>query len=62
MKCCSKCGVEIINGENGCALMDICFDCNGGYPKYAPATKRGLLGNDDYFDYVEGCCIGDIDD
>ena len=34
MKKCTKCGKSIINGENGCMIMDICFTCNGGYPQY----------------------------
>ena len=33
-KRCRICGTEIINGGNGCAMLEICFDCNGGTPKY----------------------------
>ena len=57
MKKCAKCGVPIEYGVNGCMLMDICFSCNGGYPQYPPATKRGLIENDEYFDYIESLCV-----
>ena len=27
MKTCPKCGKEIVNGVNGCAMYKECFDC-----------------------------------
>ena len=33
-KRCRICGDEITNGNNGCAALEICFNCNGGTPKY----------------------------
>ena len=35
VKKCVKCGKPITNGVNGCAMMDECFDCHGGYPDYS---------------------------
>ena len=48
MKHCRKCGCEIVNGMNGCQLLgDICFDCNGGRPKYPdPIVIAGPIYED----------------
>lgn len=46
MKRCKKCGCIIINGDNGCMLMDICFNCNGGFPKYAPSKQQPEIVGD----------------
>ena len=47
-KRCVKCGVIIINGVNGCTLMDDCFTCHGGYPKYpAPIVKAHEYSDDE---------------
>ena len=52
MKICKVCGKKITLGVNGCTLMDDCFDCHGGYPKYpAPVTK---MPDDREADYWEG--------
>ena len=65
MKKCAKCGCTIVNGENGCILMDICFTCNGGYPKY-PAPRKAnysdYTGNESYFDYIESALIDDTEE
>lgn len=47
MKKCVKCNCEIVNGENGCMMLDVCYKCNGGFPvyKYIP---RELPDNNDY--------------
>ena len=57
-KICPVCGKEIINGINGCQLMNECFDCHGGYPKYAPATKRNVI-DWNTLDALEDRCIRD---
>ena len=58
MKICPICGKEIINGINGCQLMNECFDCHGGYPKYAPATNRNVI-DWNALDALEDRCIRD---
>lgn len=63
MKKCIICGKEIINGVNGCMLLDDCFDCHGGYPKYAPATARETVDyDDDRLNYLEAMCVRDWED
>ena len=63
MKRCVKCGAEIVNGENGCMLIDECFTCHGGYPKYAPATGRNWnYGSWNDLDALEDRCVRDYDD
>ena len=48
MKTCQKCGIEIINGKNGCMFLgNICFDCNGGLPNY-PKSATMFQDNNDY--------------
>jgi hypothetical protein len=61
MKTCKHCGKEIVNGVNGCAMMDICFTCNGGYPHYAPARKQTITDSQYYdaLDYSESKCMND---
>ena len=61
MKKCEKCGKEIVNGVNGCQLMKICFECNGGfpdYPKYSYASAERPSW--DELDAAEDKCLGDI--
>lgn len=58
MKKCIKCGSEITNGINGCAALNECFACHGGYPKYAPASKRETYSWDE-LDALEDRCIND---
>lgn len=51
MKICKICGKKIVLGVNGCTLMDDCFDCHGGYPKYPePKTINPLEGAADYWE------------
>lgn len=61
MKTCLTCGKEIIYGINGCQMMNICFDCNGGYPDYSrnKSNFRWNLPDYDALDYTEGRCIKD---
>ncbi len=61
MKICSVCGKEIINGINGCQLMKECFDCHGGFPKYAPPTKRETVSWSE-LDALEDRCINDLEE
>lgn len=57
-KICKKCGKDITYGINGCMLMDVCFECYGGFPKYAPAHKTSSYSWDD-MDALEDRCIND---
>lgn len=57
MKRCNKCGCEIVNGVNGCGLMQDCFSCHGGPPKYGPAIVKQYPDSYDYLDYMEGRCL-----
>lgn len=58
MKTCRKCGVEIVNGQNGCQLLgDICFDCNGGHPVYPAPRKIDYPEEMDYLDWIEDQCL-----
>lgn len=59
-KICKKCKKDIIYGVNGCMLMDECFDCHGGLPKYAPARKANRYSWDE-LDALEDKCIGGTD-
>lgn len=47
MKICRQCGVEIINGENGCAMAgDICFTCKPwNMRKIAPSRRIEITGD-----------------
>lgn len=59
MKVCRVCGVEIINGENGCQLMgDICYKC-GGQPDYSHCPPRKLYDELtwDEVDHLEAMCL-----
>lgn len=59
MKKCIKCGREIINGVNGCQLLNDCFDCRGGYPTYpAPRQARETVSWDE-LDALEDRCVND---
>lgn len=65
MKICEKCGVEIINGVNGCMMMgNICDKC-GDWPNYGPsgvaAPRRYTDIPDDYLNYIESCFLPDDD-
>ena len=60
MKKCIRCGTEIINGINGCEILNECFTCHGGYPKYTPASK-GETDSWDELDALEDRCINDED-
>lgn len=33
-KICRKCGAIITNGINGAQMLEVCFYCNGGAPRY----------------------------
>lgn len=59
MKKCIKCGSEIINGINGCAALNECFACHGGYPKYAQAITKRESYSWDELDALEDRCIND---
>lgn len=52
MKICKVCGKKITLGVNGCTLMDDCFDCHGGFPKYPAPTAK--MPDDREADYWEG--------
>ena len=60
MKKCSKCGKQIIYGVNGCQLIDECFICHGGYPKYPAATKRETVDWNE-LDALEDRCVRDLE-
>ena len=60
MKICKLCGVEIINGENGCTMAgDICFKCKPWkMDKIVPATL--WISPDEVYErlnYAEGRCL-----
>lgn len=57
MKKCIKCGVEIVNGQNGCQLLDVCFCCNGGHPVYPAHRKIDYPEEMDYLDWIEDKCL-----
>lgn len=63
MKRCITCGKEIINGINGCQMMNECFDCHGGYPDYSRNKSNFHWNNGSWndLDAVEDRCLGDID-
>ena len=58
MKTCIKCGKQIINGVNGCQLMTDCFECHGGFPKYAPPIARETVTWSE-LDALEDRCVRD---
>ena len=64
MKKCVKCGREIVNGVNGCQMMDECFECHGGYPDYSrnKFIFHWSKANWDNLDALEDRCIRDYDD
>ena len=62
MKRCIVCGKEIINGINGCVIMNECFDCHGGYPKYPAPTQVIETGSWDELDALEDRCVRDWDE
>lgn len=39
-KICRKCGAIIRNGENGAQLLEVCFTCNGGAPRYPKPSSH----------------------
>ena len=61
MKKCRCCGVEIVNGVNGCQLTgDICFPCRGGAPDYSklpPSTLNTFMVTEDDLNSLEGRCL-----
>ena len=58
MKVCRVCGVEIINGRNGCQITgDICFDCRGGPPDYSNLPKVEPVSTLEEADYWESMCL-----
>lgn len=57
MKKCIRCGVEIVNGQNGCQLLDVCFCCNGGHPVYPAPRKIDYPESVDYLDWIEDKCL-----
>lgn len=52
-KRCRICGTEIKNGENGCAVMDICFTCNGGAPQYNTPCRPHYTNTAEELDILE---------
>jgi len=57
MKRCEKCGCEIVLGVNGCTLLPVCFDCNGGHPEYPAPVRINYPDSMDYLDYIENLCL-----
>lgn len=58
MKVCRECGVEIINGINGCQITgDICFKCRGGFPDYSKLPKVEPVSTWEEADYWESMCL-----
>ena len=57
MKRCIKCGCEIVNGVNGCGLMDDCFSWHGGFPVYPAPVAVAVPDSPDYLDYAESRCL-----
>lgn len=39
-KICRKCGIIIINGENGAAFFETCTTCRGGAPRYPKPSSH----------------------
>ena len=54
MKTCIICGREIVNGENGCARYDTCFDCIQIRYRSAPVRPTGT---DEGADFWEGAIL-----
>lgn len=63
MKFCEKCGVEIINGVNGCQFTGYkCFDCFER-PDYSRApARRGADWMPDDAETVEASATANTDD
>lgn len=63
MKTCEKCGCKIENGVNGCMIMNECFRCHGGYPKYPKTEKKPFGWNltEAEIDGLESRCIRDYE-
>ena len=61
MRKCVICGCDIEYGINGCMLMNECFKCHGGFPKYPKPTAKPFGWNlsDSELDDLEGRCIDD---
>ena len=59
MKTCVICGMEIINGVNGCMIMNECFDCHGGYPKYPAPRQMIETISWSELDALEDRCVND---
>ena len=57
MKKCPICGVEIINGVNGCSMYETCTTCK---PIYYPraVTKQGHITSWSDLDENENRCLG----
>lgn len=57
MKVCDKCGIEIINGVNGCMLTgNVCFTCRGGAPRYYDKLAAPTY-TDEMIDALESRCL-----
>ena len=50
MKTCTICGREIVNGENGCAWYDTCFDCRPIRYRSAPVRQTGTSDGADFWE------------
>lgn len=58
MKTCTICGKEIVNGVNGCAWYDTCFDCRP--IRYRSAPVR-LTRTYEVADFWEGAILAKQD-
>lgn len=57
MKHCVKCGCEIVNGVNGCMMLDECFTCHG--PVYYPKPIEVKPFENADLDALEDRCLDD---
>lgn len=63
MRTCEKCGCEIENGVNGCMLLNECFKCHGGFPRYPKPSEKPIIWNlsEAEINYLESRCVRDYE-
>lgn len=56
MKKCTKCGCDIINGVNGCMLLENCHNCDG-IPRYKYPHKQHVSMSIEDADIIESAIM-----